>query len=75
MEICPPGRKLGGDFCWSRWRGKVRNNIHEIFRMNEVGDRRSNKRTEKYKWLCQKMTNPGGNIKTEKWNWILSHQI
>ena len=53
----------------------MRNDIHEIFRMNEVGDRRSNKRTEKYKWLCQKMTNPGGNIKTEKWNWILSHQI
>jgi len=43
--------------------------------MNEVGDRWSNKRKENCKWLCHKMTNTGGNIKTEKWDWILSHQI
>jgi hypothetical protein len=53
----------------------VRNDIQEIFKMNEVGDRWSNKRTEKYKWLCNKMTNTGGNIKTKTWDWILPHQI
>jgi hypothetical protein len=75
MAICPSGRRGGGSFHWSRWRGKVRNDIQEIFRMNEVGDRESNKRTENYKRLCHKMTNTGSNIKTEKWDWILSHQI
>lgn len=53
----------------------MRDDVQEIFRMNKVGDRWSNMRTENYKWVCCKMTNIGGNNKTEKWDWILSHQI
>lgn len=72
MAIRPSGRE---NLHWSRWRGKARNDIQEIFRINKVGDRWSNKRTEKYKWLCHKMNNTGANIKIEKWDWIHSHQI
>jgi hypothetical protein len=53
--------------CWIRCRRQVRKHIQDIFGMNGDGEKSSNKRTEKCKWLCHKMANPGINIKTEKW--------